>query len=136
MDCLSKEARSGLASRIRSKDTKPEIAVRSLLHRMGYRFKLHRKDRPGRPGIVLPRHRKIILVHGCFWHGHDCTLGSRPKTNEVHWRQKIDRNQKRDREVMAELRAAGWNVLELWECEIRRCIGVQQRIEPFMRFEP
>ncbi|MDQ1314228.1 MAG: mismatch endonuclease, patch repair protein [Pseudomonadota bacterium] len=96
MDTLTPHERSRLMGRIHSKNTKPEIAVRSMLHRMGYRFRLHRKDLPGKPDIVLPRHRKIILIQGCFWHGHKCRLASKPKSNEAYWGPKILANQARD----------------------------------------
>ncbi|KUZ98731.1 very short patch repair endonuclease [Burkholderia latens] len=120
-------------ARIRCKDTKPELAVRSILHRLGFRFRLHRKDLPGRPDIVLPKHRKIILVQGCFWHGHTCRLASKPKSNQVYWAQKILSNQERDRRTLASLKDAGWSVLELWECEIRAGRGLIERIVDFMQ---
>jgi DNA mismatch endonuclease, patch repair protein len=133
MDTMSKEARSKLMSRIRSKNTRPEVAVRSVLHRMGFRFRLHRKDLPGQPDIVLPRHRKVILVQGCFWHGHDCALGSKPKSNQEYWSSKIAANRERDRRVLEELEAAGWAVLEIWECEVRRGTDLHQRIMDFVQ---
>lgn len=133
MDTISKDSRSALMSRIRSKNTKPELAVRSILHRLGFRFRLYRKDLPGHPDIVLPKYRKIILVQGCFWHGHSCRLASRPKSNQEYWSRKIASNQERDRHSRAELEAAGWSVLELWECEIRSGTGLVQRITEFMR---
>lgn len=132
MDTISREQRSALMSRIRSKNTKPELAVRSILHQLGYRFRLHRKDLPGRPDIVLPRHRKIVLVHGCFWHGHDCRLASKPKSNASYWSSKIARNRERDRKSVRELTEAGWIVLELWECEIRKGGDLVERISEFM----
>ncbi|MDP2028460.1 MAG: DNA mismatch endonuclease Vsr [Thiobacillus sp.] len=132
-DTLSKDARSKLMSRIRSKNTKPEMVVRSILHRLGFRFRLHRKDLPGCPDIVLPKHRKIVLVQGCFWHGHTCRLASHPKSNPAYWSHKIASNQERDRRARTELEEAGWSVLELWECEIRAETGLIQRIAEFMR---
>lgn len=99
--------------RIRSRDTKPEIAVRSILHRLGYRFRLHRKDLPGQPDIVLPKHRKVILVQGCFWHGHTCRLASKPKSNEGYWSPKIAGNRARDARNTDALARQGWTVLEL-----------------------
>lgn len=119
--------------RIRSKDTKPEKTVRSILHGLGYRFRLHRKDLPGRPDIVLPRHMKIILVHGCFWHGHTCRLASKPKSNGSYWSGKIQRNKDRDARNLAALEAAGWSVLELWECDIRRLEGIEARLIDFLQ---
>src|SRR5213080_3897737 len=118
MDTISQERRSLLMGRIRSKDTRPERVVRSMLHMMGYRFRLHRKDLPGKPDIVLPRHRKIVLVQGCFWHGHTCQLASKPKSNRGYWGPKIQTNRKRDRRNKTALKRAGWQVLELWECDI------------------
>lgn len=132
-DTISPEKRSALMSRIRSANTKPEISVRSLLHRLGYRFRLHRRDLPGRPDIVLPRHMKIIMVQGCFWHGHDCRLASKPKSNGEYWSEKIMSNKKRDVKNIAALEAAGWRVLEIWECEVRRGEGMEERILAFMQ---
>ena len=119
-------------SRIKSKDTQPELAVRSLLHRMGYRFRLHRTDLPGRPDIVLPRHRKAILVHGCFWHGHDCRLGSKPKSNQGYWGPKIATNRSRDERNLEKLKDMGWSILVLWECDIRRAEGLRETLDNFM----
>ena len=120
MDVLSQAARSALMSRIRSKDTRPELLVRSCLHRLGFRFRLHVATLPGRPDIVLPRYRKIILVHGCFWHAHNCALASRSKTNPTYWLPKLQRNKARDLSVVRRLRRAGWSVLLIWECQVRR----------------
>lgn len=133
MDTISPTNRSALMSRIRSKDTKPELAVRSLLHRMGFRFRLHRKDLPGRPDIVLPKHQKIILVHGCFWHGHSCRLASKPKSNVGYWSAKIETNRARDARNLDALIQQGWKVLELWECEVRRTEGLEERLRAFMQ---
>jgi len=105
-------------SRIRSKDTKPEITVRSALHRLGFRFRLHRRDLPGNPDIVLPRHQAVIFVHGCFWHRHrNCPLAYKPKTRKAFWTSKFDGNVQRDRRNRTALRKAGWKVLVIWECE-------------------
>ena len=120
-------------SRIRSKDTKPEMVVRSMLHRLGYRFRLHRKDLPGRPDIVLPRHRKIILVQGCFWHGHSCRLASKPKSNKGYWSVKIQTNKDRDARNLRLLLDLGWDVLELWECDIRKFTDIEITILNFMK---
>lgn len=119
-------------ARIRSKDTKPERVVRSILHRLGFRFRLHRQDLPGKPDIVLPRYKKIVLVQGCFWHGHTCTLASKPKSNRDYWRKKINRNRLRDRRVRRDLLAQGWSVLEIWECAIRKETGLLVKLERFM----
>jgi len=119
MDRISPEKRSEIMSRIKGKDTKPELVVRRLLHRMGYRFRLHRKDLPGKPDVVLPKWRTVVFVHGCFWHGHDCPRGSGPATNAEFWREKIRRNKERDERATAELEAAGWAVKTVWECELK-----------------
>jgi DNA mismatch endonuclease (patch repair protein) len=118
--------------RINSKNTRPELAVRKILHRLGYRFRLHRKDLPGRPDIVLPRHKKIVLVHGCFWHGHTCKLASKPKSNSSYWSEKISKNKSRDASNLEALIEGGWTVLELWECEIRKMEGLEARLLEFM----
>jgi DNA mismatch endonuclease, patch repair protein len=133
MDTITLAERSALMSRIRSKNTKPELTVRSLLHNLGYRFRLHRNDLPGRPDIVLPRHRKIILVQGCFWHGHSCKLASKPKSNESYWSNKIQLNRARDARNLDALHLQGWSVLELWECEIRKQVGLTEKIKYFMQ---
>ena len=128
-DHLSKEKRSQLMARIRSTDTGPERAVRSLLHRLGYRFRLYRKDLPGSPDIVLPRHRTAILVHGCFWHRHQgCSLASVPATRKAFWREKFERNVARDRRVLRELKRAGWHPLVVWECELRNPDKLERKL--------
>lgn len=118
-DKLTPVQRSALMSRIRSKDTKPEMIVRRLLHRMGYRYVLHDKRLPGTPDIVFPARRKVIFVHGCFWHGHTCGRGFKPVTNAEFWRAKIKRNQERDREARRELRRLGWESLTVFECTLK-----------------
>lgn len=106
-------------SGIRERNTKPEILVRSLLHREGFRFRLHVQDLPGCPDIVLPKYRAAIFVHGCFWHGHDCPLYRLPSTRPEFWRNKIERNRARDCQVRDALLAAGWRVAVVWECALR-----------------
>lgn len=106
-------------SGIRGKDTRPEIIVRQALHRAGFRFRLHRKDLPGKPDIVLPKYHTVIFVHGCFWHGHGCRYFKVPKTRTDFWLDKIMANAKRDRLQEDALRAAGWRVFTVWECDIR-----------------
>lgn len=133
MDTVTPAERSALMGRIRSKDTHPEIVVRSLLHRLGYRFRLHRKDLPGKPDIVLPKYRKIIFVQGCFWHGHTCRLASKPKSNEGYWNSKIATNRARDARNTEALRLQGWTVLELWECEVRRLEGLEEKLRAFLQ---
>lgn len=132
MDTITPEERSALMARIRSKNTRPELAVRSLLHRLGYRFRLHRRDLPGRPDIVMPKHRKVILIHGCFWHGHTCRLASKPKSNESYWSTKIETNRARDARNLEALLLEGWSVLELWECEIRKFEGIEEKLLTFL----
>lgn len=120
VDHLSKEHRSWNMSRIRSKDTKPEMIVRSLLHRMGYRFRLYRKDLPGKPDIVLPKYKTVIFVHGCFWHRHKgCNRCTNPSSHRKYWSAKFDRNIKKDHLNRVELRKLGWGVLVIWECEVK-----------------
>jgi DNA mismatch endonuclease, patch repair protein len=130
MDTISKSARSSNMSRIRDKNTQPELAVRSVLHRMGYRFRLHSPALPGRPDIVLPRHRKIVLVQGCFWHGHNCSIACAPKSRQHYWYPKLERTKVRDKSNILKLRNAGWQVLELWECDIRK----ERFIDQLVRF--
>jgi DNA mismatch endonuclease (patch repair protein) len=113
--------------RIRSKGMLPELAVRSMVHRMGYRFRLHRKDLPGKPDLVFASRRKVIFVHGCFWHSHNCKAAHVPKSNPDYWVPKLQRNRLRDRKNLEALRADGWQSLVIWECELkeRRAVGVQ-----------
>ena len=119
-------------ARIGSKNTAPELVVRRLLHAMGYRFRLHRKDLPGTPDIVLPRFRKVILVHGCFWHAHGCKIGQPPKSRPEFWEPKLARNRARDEEKCAELHEAGWDVLTLWQCEIKDRTALAERLAAFL----
>jgi DNA mismatch endonuclease, patch repair protein len=106
---------------VKSKDTKPEWIVRRLLHAAGYRYRLHVSSLPGKPDMVFPGRRAVIFIHGCFWHGHDCKRGARmPATNAEYWSAKISRNRERDRKHLDALRADGWKVLTVWECEIKR----------------
>lgn len=124
MDCLTREQRRRNMSRIRAKDTKPEMLVRSGLHSRGLRFKLHSKDVPGKPDLVFPRFSTVLLVNGCFWHGHGCSLFKWPKTRASFWREKINSNIERDRHTLAALRESGWRVLVIWECALK---GTQRR---------
>ena len=119
MDTLTKEKRSWNMSKIRSKNTKPEITVRSKLHKAGYRFRLHVKGLPGKPDIVLPKYNTIIFINGCFWHRHKgCKYAYKPKTRVDFWNEKLNRNIKRQGEVLKELRDLEWKVLVIWECEV------------------
>lgn len=120
-------------SQIRGKDTKPELIVRSLIHQMGFRFRLHRKDLPGKPDIVLPRHRKVVFVHGCFWHMHRCRYGKVvPKTNAAFWQNKRQGNVDRDKRNLKKLKDEGWQTLVIWECWTRDIeTQVLPRLEQF-----
>lgn len=119
MDRLTALQRSTLMSSVRQKDTRPEVTVRSLLHRMGYRFRLHTRTLPGSPDIVLPRHRTVIFVDGCFWHGHSCRAGRLPTTRSDFWKEKIQANRARDVRQTAELANLGWRVVRLWTCQLK-----------------
>ena len=120
MDVFTPEKRSQVMALIRAKHTKPELAVRRALHAMGYRFRLHARHLPGNPDIVLARHRTIILVQGCFWHGHRCLKGRVPEGNRAYWSVKLAGNKERDRRNGRRLRALGWRVRTVWECSVRR----------------
>lgn len=116
--------------RVRSKDTSPELKVRKALTAMGLRYRLHRRDLPGSPDIVMPGRRLAIFIHGCFWHGHDCPRGARvPKANQDYWLAKIGRNRERDAGSLQALTALGWKVLVLWECEMRTDPDWRQGLE-------
>ena len=120
-------ARSALMSRIRSVNTKPEMLVRRALHNLGYRFRLHVRNLPGCPDIVLPKYRTIIEVKGCFWHGHSCRGGQLPASNVEYWTPKLLRNRERDRANERKLRRLGWSVHCLWECKLEHCTEVGLR---------
>ena len=119
VDRLTPDQRRLNMSRVRAKDTRPEMTVRRLLHGLGFRYRLHRRDLPGRPDIVLPRYRAVIFVHGCFWHGHDCSLFRMPETRTVFWAAKIAANRRRDGEALSVLSDVGWRSLLIWECALR-----------------
>ena len=116
-DVYDASTRSRVMAAVRSKDTVPEVAVRRALHAAGYRFRLHRKDLPGNPDVVLPRHRMAVFVHGCFWHGHGCRRGKRPASNTDYWDAKRDRNAARDELAQQRLRTLGWRVAIIWTCQ-------------------
>ena len=133
MDRISKKHRSWNMSRIRSKDTMPERAVRSLLHKLGYRFRLNRKDLIGKPDIVLPRFRAVIFVHGCYWHRHKgCKFAYTPKTHSKFWQHKFDENVERDKYTINSLRKAGWRVLVVWECQVSNVESLAKRLTRFL----
>ena len=119
---------------VKSKDTTPELIVRRMVHALGYRYRLHRRDLIGRPDLVFGPRRKVIFVHGCFWHGHDCKRGNRmPKTNSDYWQQKIARNRERDAQSIAALSSQGWDVLTVWECETKDGDALRQKLTAFLK---
>lgn len=133
VDRLTPERRSALMSRVRGKDTSPELRVRRLAHALGFRFRLHRRDLPGRPDLVFPRLRKIIFVHGCFWHRHEgCRKATHSKSRIDYWEEKFTRNVERDRSVQLELAVQGWNVLVIWECETKVPDDLAVRLKEFL----
>ncbi len=129
MDKISKERRSWNMSRIKSKDTKPEKVVRSLLHSLGYRFRLHVSDLPGKPDIVLPKYKTVIFVHGCYWHRHaGCKYAYTPKSNKAFWNKKFRDNVRRHEVVAKKLSDLGWSVFVIWECELETVSKLEQKI--------
>ena len=127
------ELRSRIMRAVKGANTAPELAVRSMVHRMGYRFRLHRRDLPGKPDLVFPRRKKVVFVHGCFWHGHDCARGARmPKANADYWRAKIARNRSRDAVHLKALETVGWRAAVVWECELKKLTRVANRLARFL----
>ncbi|WP_371331999.1 very short patch repair endonuclease [Bosea sp. BIWAKO-01] len=130
---MDQAVRSRIMRSIRQKDTKPELVVRRAVHAMGFRFRLHRRDLPGSPDLVLPRLRKVIFVHGCFWHQHaGCRSATRPRTRTSYWHPKLDGNVARDARALVDLKMLGWNALVLWECELRDPTVLQTRLLDFL----
>ncbi len=130
-DIVDSKTRSRMMSGIRAKNTKPELLIRRALHKKGFRYRLHPLGVPGHPDLVFPRYKAVILVHGCFWHGHDCPFFRLPGTRAKFWKEKIARNRKRDAEVSGLLKKAGWRRLTVWECAMR---GVSEKaIERLMQ---
>jgi DNA mismatch endonuclease, patch repair protein len=133
MDSVNPERRSEIMGRVLHADTRPEIVVRRILHRMGYRFRLHRRDLPGKPDVTLPKWRTVVLIHGCFWHRHEgCPNTRTPKSKIEFWTKKFDDNIRRDRIVREQLAALGWRVLTIWECELRDVSALTDRIKRFI----
>lgn len=133
MDIFTPEKRSEIMSRIRSKDTAPEMTVRRLVHAMGYRYRLHRKDLPGKPDLTFPKLKAVIFVHGCFWHGHEgCRKSVVPKSNISFWEAKIKYNRSRDAQNVQKLVDSGWRILTIWECETRDLETLSTRIRTFL----
>jgi DNA mismatch endonuclease, patch repair protein len=120
VDIYTKQKRSQIMSHISGKNTKPEIIIRKIAHSLGYRFRLHKKDLPGKPDIVFPKYKKVIFVNGCFWHGHkNCKRSKLPTTNKNFWKDKIEGNKKKDKGNLIRLKKLGWNYLVIWQCEIK-----------------
>jgi DNA mismatch endonuclease (patch repair protein) len=132
VDNRSAESRSALMSRIGGKNTAPEMEIRRLLHALGYRFRVQRRDLPGRPDIVFPSRRKVIFVNGCFWHAHGCKIGKPPKSRIEYWGPKLEANRERDARNKTKLRGAGWKLLTIWQCQIRNLPRLQTRLFSFL----
>ena len=132
-DHVTPERRSFIMSKVGQKNTKPELALRQALHRLGYRYRLHRRDLPGKPDLVFPSRRKVIFVHGCFWHGHGCRWGQLPKSRPEYWKPKIETNQERDKKVLTRLGEAGWDSMVVWQCDLRDLDDTVERVEAFLR---
>ncbi|MDE0035817.1 MAG: very short patch repair endonuclease [Deltaproteobacteria bacterium] len=136
MDTRTPEQRRRIMQAVKSENTGPELLVRGLLRRMGYRYRLHRKDLPGSPDIAFVSDRKAIFVHGCFWHGHDCPKGRLPKSRLDYWRPKLDKNMERDRKKEEELHSLGWAVLVVWQCETVDLEALAMRLQAFVGARP
>lgn len=133
VDALSPAERSRHMAKIRGRDTRPELKVRRLLHALGYRYRVHLKGVPGRPDVAFPARKKAVLVHGCFWHGHEgCKAAHVPRTRSDYWAAKFERNKARDQRQLVEATALGWQVLVVWECETRSRTGLQDRLTGFL----
>lgn len=133
MDRLSPEQRRALMARIRGKDTTPELKVRRTAHALGYRFRLHRRDLPGSPDLVFPSRWKVVFVHGCYWHRHDCPRGRfRPARNQEYWDHKFEKNVERDQKALEALRKGGWQPLVIWECETKNLDTLADRLRGFL----
>ncbi len=134
MDIIDRQARSRLMGRIGGKDTKPELVVRRIAHRLGFRFRLHRKDLPGTPDLVFPGPRKVVFVHGCYWHRHPgCRFAYQPRSNVEFWTGKFAATVARDAKALADLSAQGWDALVIWECETRDSEFVASRLSAYLR---
>lgn len=135
VDTLTPAERSKRMALVRSRNTKPEMVVRRLVHKMGYRYRLHGKDLPGRPDLVFPRLRKVLFVHGCFWHRHpnpECKLARLPKSRLDFWRPKLEENRRRDRAQQEALLDMGWRFLVIWECELRDVQNLVEKLRMFL----
>ena len=132
-DRVSNQTRSFIMSRIRSKDTLPELAVRKYLFSLGYRYRLHLRTLPGSPDIVLPKYRTAIQVRGCFWHSHSCMKGKVPENNRKYWQKKLSRNRERDKDNDTRLKKIGWDVVTLWECAVMDKVKIRSRMNQLQR---
>ncbi len=130
---MTSDERSRIMRAVKSRDTAPELFVRRLVHKLGYRFRLHKKNLPGNPDLTFASRRKVIFVHGCFWHGHTCPRGARiPKTNRLYWLAKITRNKERDKQSILRLTKQGWDALIVWECQIKDQTILAKRLVRFL----
>ena len=133
MDVFTPEKRSEIMSRVRDRNTKPEMTVRRLLHGLGYRYRLHRRDLPGTPDIAFMGRKKAVFVHGCFWHRHEgCNKASTPKTRVKFWKTKFDENKRRDERKLSALKELGWKTMVVWECEIKDLEGIDAKVTEFL----
>jgi DNA mismatch endonuclease (patch repair protein) len=132
VDTLTPQQRSAAMAAVTGKNTRPELVVRKLLYGLGYRYRLHVKDLPGRPDIVFRKRHCIVFVNGCFWHGHDCPRGSAPSSNVEFWELKIGKNRERDQRVQDELCKDGWRVLTVWQCETKDQAQLRRRLSRFL----
>jgi DNA mismatch endonuclease (patch repair protein) len=136
VDTRTREKRSEIMAAVRSKNTGPELAVRRLVSNLGYRYRLHSARLPGRPDLVFTGKRQVVFVHGCFWHGHDCSKGRLPKTRRSYWKPKIAANRGRDSNNLRDLRSAGWRSLVIWQCELRDAKRTMQKLARFLGSKP
>ena len=132
MDTRSSAQRRRIMQAVKTKDTTPEMTVRRLLHSIGYRYRLHRKDLPGKPDVVFPGRKKIVFVHGCFWHGHSCAKGRPPKSRHEYWQPKLANNVERDRTKQEQLESLGWKVLVVWQCETKERTRLESKLRAFL----
>ena len=135
-DTRSPEQRRRIMQAVKTRDTGPELTVRRILFRLGYRYRLNARNLPGRPDIVLPRRMKVIFVHGCFWHGHGCRKGKAPKSRLDYWKPKLKTNRKRDATQLRALKVLGWSVLTVWQCETNDSEALGSKLSAFLEGEP
>ncbi|MFN3152108.1 very short patch repair endonuclease [Bremerella sp.] len=133
MDTVDKRKRSQIMSLVGQKNTRPEMIVRRTLHALGFRYRLHVNSLPGSPDIVLPRFRKVIFVHGCYWHRHGCAKTTTPKSNSEFWKNKFDQNKRRDRKAMRDIRRLGWQSIVIWECQLNDIERLRLKLVRFLQ---